>query len=389
MAARARLAAGCGQLLFLCELECVARGSDRRFRDRRLYSWSADRSVGFANSPEISSHRQHRLESRPAGLLQIRQFFRGFAGTASFCGRTSSLSSDLPIGISFYTFEAISYTVDVYRGRIRAERNLINFILFITFFPRLIAGPIIRGRQFLPQVPRAQHWDWARLHLGANFFLLGLIKKLVIADRLAVFVDPVYANPAAYSSGAAWVAVFAYIIQIYCDFSGYSDMAVGLGHALGYKLPQNFRMPYFAPNITELWRRFVGHHIFQTFCRRRLMLRDWLQTGPGTVLRVWITFCAFALSGVLFRARDFEVAQTFFGRLLAFSPGKFFPQSLSIFWSLMAIVFLAHLFVRFGLWNGLWSRAPAYARGFAYASALSLCLMLSPDAGKAFIYFQF
>ncbi len=95
------------------------------------------------------------------------------------------------------------------------------------------------------------------------------------------------------------------------------------------------------------------------------------------------------MSGIISSTRDFEVAQTFFGRLLAFSPGKFFPQSLSIFWSLMAIVFLAHLFVRFGLWNGLWSRAPAYARGFAYASALSLCLMLSPDAGKAFIYFQF
>ena len=358
-----------------------------------------------------------------------------------------TLSIILPIGISFYTFEAISYTVDVYRGRIPAERNLINFVLFITFFPRLIAGPIIRGRQFLPQVRREKHWDWARLQLGANFFLLGLIKKLVIADRLAVFVDPVYANPAAYSSAAAWVAVFAYAIQIYCDFSGYSDMAVGLGHALGYKLPQNFRMPYFAPNIIELWGRWhisltswlrdylfiplkgwrptrarliwgvlitmtlcglwhgarwtfvmfglihgcllIGHHTFKNFARRHPWLGDSLASSPGTILRVCMTFCAFALTGVLFRAGNFPIAQTVFGRLLAFSPGEFFPQSMSIFWSLMAIVFLAHLFMRFGLWEELWSRAPAYARGFAYASALSLCLMLSPDAGKAFIYFQF
>ncbi len=184
-----------------------------------------------------------------------------------------TLSIILPIGISFYTFEAISYTVDVYRGRIRAERNLINFILFITFFPRLIAGPIIRGRQFLPQVPRAQHWDWARLHLGANFFLLGLIKK----------------------SGAAWVAVFAYIIQIYCDFSGYSDMAVGLGHALGYKLPQNFRMPYFAPNITELWRRW---HISLTSWLRDYLFIPLRSRRPSAARLIWSVLITMTLCGL-------------------------------------------------------------------------------------------
>ncbi len=162
----------------------------------------------------------------------------------------------LPIGVSFYTFEAISYTVDVYRGTIRAERSLPAFLLFITFFPRLIAGPIIRGRNFLPQVRRRKRWDWARLQLGVALFLLGLAKKLALADRLALYADPVFATPSAYGSAAVWTATFAYVLQLYCDFSGYSDMAIGLGHMLGYKLPVNFDMPYLSASISEFWRRW-------------------------------------------------------------------------------------------------------------------------------------
>src|SRR5262249_6831620 len=137
------------------------------------------------------------------------------------------LSILLPIGISFYTFEAINYTVDVYRRRVPAERNLAHFMLFITFFPHLVAGPIVRARDFLPQVARPKRWDWARLHLGAQLFLLGAFKKLAIADRMAWWADPVFANPEQHHTGAAWLAVLAYALQIYCDFSGYSDMAVG------------------------------------------------------------------------------------------------------------------------------------------------------------------
>jgi alginate O-acetyltransferase complex protein AlgI len=162
----------------------------------------------------------------------------------------------LPVGISFYTFEAINYTVDVYRRKVPAERSLANFMLFITFFPHLVAGPIVRARDFLPQIRRPKHWDWLRLQTGAGLFILGLFKKLAIADRMALFADPVFGNPWGYGTAATWVAVLAYAVQIYCDFSGYTDMAIGCAHLLGYKLAKNFDMPYLSANVAEFWRRW-------------------------------------------------------------------------------------------------------------------------------------
>jgi alginate O-acetyltransferase complex protein AlgI len=166
------------------------------------------------------------------------------------------LSVILPIGISFYTFEAINYTIDVYRRKVPAEKNLGNFMLFITFFPHLVAGPIVRARDFLPQIHRRKRWDWPRMQLGVQFFLMGLFKKLAIADRMSYFVKPVFESPDAYGSGPVWLATIAYALQIYCDFSGYTDMALGCAHMLGYKLAQNFNMPYIAGNISEFWRRW-------------------------------------------------------------------------------------------------------------------------------------
>src|SRR5205807_568919 len=132
-------------------------------------------------------------------------------------------------------FEAINYVVDVYRRRMKAERDLGHFMLFILFFPHLIAGPIVRARDFLPQIGRRRRWDWPRLQLGVQFFVLGLFKKLVVADRMALFADPIFASPGAYNSAALWMAALAYALQVYGDFSGYTDMALGTAHMLGYK----------------------------------------------------------------------------------------------------------------------------------------------------------
>src|SRR6185437_3293231 len=121
----------------------------------------------------------------------------------------------LPIGISFYTFEAINYMVDVYRRRMPAERRLDDFMLFILFFPHLVAGPIVRAKDFLPQIKRPKRWDWMRLNLGVQFFLMGWFKKWAIADRMAEFADPIFANPSAYRSEAILLAVVAYAVQIY------------------------------------------------------------------------------------------------------------------------------------------------------------------------------
>lgn len=167
-----------------------------------------------------------------------------------------TLNIILPIGISFFVFEVISYCVDVYRGDVEPYKSLRDFSLFIFFFPRMIAGPIIRAAQFLPQLQREIKVTLPNLRAGAQLFLIGLTKKLVVADRLAGFVDAVFKNPSQFSSGSVWQAVIAYSIQIYCDFSGYSDMALGLAKMMGFDLPENFRMPYIATNLIDFWRRW-------------------------------------------------------------------------------------------------------------------------------------
>lgn len=179
----------------------------------------------------------------------------------------------LPLGISFYTFETISYIVDVYKRRTRPVRNPLEYALYILFFPHLVAGPIVRPRDFLPQLRRRHRFNWDRLQLGLQFFLIGLFKKAVLADNLVGIVDPVFANPGLFGSAATWLAVLAYSAQIYLDFSGYSDMAVGLAHMLGYRLPRNFNMPYLAVNIADFWRRW--HISLSTF------LRDYLYFPLG------------------------------------------------------------------------------------------------------------
>jgi len=162
----------------------------------------------------------------------------------------------LPAGISFYTFKSMSYTIDVYRREIEPCRSHLDYTTFVTFFPELIAGPIVRASVFLPQMDRAIGLTRERLRSGLSLFLLGITKKLLVADAMGQIADPIFAAPEYYSSGTLWLAAIAYAIQIYCDFSGYSDMAIGTAKLIGYDLPENFRMPYASANITEFWRRW-------------------------------------------------------------------------------------------------------------------------------------
>jgi alginate O-acetyltransferase complex protein AlgI len=162
----------------------------------------------------------------------------------------------LPIGISFYTFKTMSYVIDVYRREMQASRSLWRYAMFVTYFPELIAGPIVRASVFLPQMTRSLRPSWPRAWVGAQAILLGVTKKLVIADRLAPFADSVFAAPQSFSSATVLSGVIAYSLQIYCDFSGYSDIAIGVSRIIGYDLPENFNMPYAAASITEFWRRW-------------------------------------------------------------------------------------------------------------------------------------
>ncbi len=170
--------------------------------------------------------------------------------------RESYLKIILPVGISFYTFQALSYTLDVYKEKIKAERNFFDLILYVSFFPTLLAGPIERVSNLLVQLKQEQHFSSDRLLEGAKLILWGLFKKAVIADRLAAYVDRVYASPEVYGGSTLFLATLFYTFQLYCDFSGYSDMAIGSARMLGIKLVQNFNLPYLATSIADFWRRW-------------------------------------------------------------------------------------------------------------------------------------
>jgi alginate O-acetyltransferase complex protein AlgI len=192
------------------------------------------------------------------GYFKYFNFFIGnLNGLLALSGRRiPAVDILLPAGISFYTFKSMSYTIDVYRREIEPCRSLMDYATFVTFFPELIACPIVRASIFLPQMTRRIGPTMDRVGAGASLFLLGLTKKVVIADRLAIPVDRVFAQPALFSGRALWAALIGYTLQIYCDFSGYSDMAIGTAKMIGYDLPQNFNMPYAARNITDFWRRW-------------------------------------------------------------------------------------------------------------------------------------
>jgi alginate O-acetyltransferase complex protein AlgI len=386
------------------------------------------------------------------GVLGTFKYFNFFLGSLEASLAASGVSTSwagldliLPIGISFYTFEAISYTVDIYQRRIPAERNLAHFMLFILFFPHLIAGPIVRGRDFLPQVRRRKRFNWVRMHVGLQYFLMGMFKKLAIADRMAVFADPVFSDPGNYATQTVWLAVLAYAVQIYCDFSGYSDMALGTAHMLGYRLTLNFDMPYLARNVSELWRRWhmslstwlrdylfiplggsrgtrwqtcrnllitmaLGglwhgaawtfvvwgllhgsylciHRTFKEHCGPKL--RWLLATPPGHLACIALTFFSFNLALVFFRAPTFSGAWQMLGRMFVPTAGMGTPLPKQSLYVLFGLVIACHLLGQNDRWKKLLEAIPAPARGLAYAGATCAALVLAPDSGRAFIYFQF
>ncbi|MFT5885054.1 MAG: alginate O-acetyltransferase complex protein AlgI [Arcticibacterium sp.] len=162
----------------------------------------------------------------------------------------------LPIGLSFHTFQAMSYTIEVYRGRVPAEHNIFRYALYVMFYPQLVAGPIERPQNVIHQFYEEHKFDYQRVISGLRLMLWGMFKKVVIADRLAFFVDLVYDNPHAYSGFPIIVATVLFGIQIFCDFSGYTDIGLGAARVMGFDLMKNFDRPYFSKSISEFWRRW-------------------------------------------------------------------------------------------------------------------------------------
>ncbi|MDR1571439.1 MAG: MBOAT family protein [Clostridiales Family XIII bacterium] len=213
-----------------------------------------------------------RIESRPKNkpylclgvavplvILGIFKYFNFFV--SSFAGifgihDAGSLNIILPVGISFYTFQSLSYTIDVYRRKTGAERRFVKLALYIAFFPQLVAGPIIRASSFLPQLDEDRNVSLGGFKAGIQIFVFGLFKKIVLADWLSVFVDSVFSAPGAFHAISLILAAIAYSIQIYFDFSGYSDMAIGCAKCLGYDFARNFNLPYISGNVSEFWGRW-------------------------------------------------------------------------------------------------------------------------------------
>ena len=252
-------------LLFAsCSFYCAW---DWRFLGLLLFSAGLDYFValGFERMPTPRARRGLLLLSLVLnlGFLGFFKYYNFFvesgAGFLRWLGLPASaptLAIVLPIGISFYTFHTLSYTIDVYRGKFAPIRRLTDFALFVTFFPAMVAGPIVRASQFLPQLAEKRLFARVDVRACLTLFLIGFVKKGLVSDHIAPVIDPLFADPGAYTAASTWIGLFLYHVQIYCDFSGYSDMALATAGLLGYSLPKNFDFPFFARSIGEFWQRW-------------------------------------------------------------------------------------------------------------------------------------
>jgi D-alanyl-lipoteichoic acid acyltransferase DltB (MBOAT superfamily) len=353
----------------------------------------------------------------------------------------------LPLGISFFTFQALSYIIDVYRGH-APEPSLMSFSLFKAFFPQLIAGPIVRVDELCPQIHAPQPFRAAQFADGLELVIRGLLKKIVIADRLAEHVDIVFAAPESYGTLATWLAVLAYAGQIYCDFSGYTDIGRGASKLMGYELPLNFDLPYLASNITEFWRkwhmtlsRWLRDYLYISLGGNRhgegrrnlnLMLtmalgglwhgagwpfliwgvyhgsllilhKRWRALTPGLdaarkstiwhITSVLFTFLLVALGWVVFRAPTLDTALTVYGNLLPGAPNSVPVAGLGWIWAMLTVLLISHLLARWadGRWLWGWLSAHpgrAWLRGLAWALAIIACYLFAGRPAE-FIYFAF
>lgn len=278
---------------------------DWRFLGLIFLSSLVDYSVGrFLAKTKAKSKRNLLLITSLMVNLGILGFFKyynffleSFQEVFLLFGRSlesSTLDILLPVGISFYTFQTLSYTIDVYRERIEPTNNMLSFFAFVSFFPQLVAGPIERASNLLPQFERKRTFDYTKSVDGLRLILLGLFKKMVIADNCALAVNDIFTHYTEYSGSTLFFGAFFFAFQIYGDFSGYSDIAIGSARLLGFDLMQNFNAPYLSRNLGEFWRRW--HISLSTWFRDYV----YIPLGGNQVSRPkWIRniFVVFLLSG--------------------------------------------------------------------------------------------
>jgi alginate O-acetyltransferase complex protein AlgI len=420
---------------------------DWRFLSLILLSTGIDYAVGRAlERPHPQPSRRFWLVLSLVGNLSILGVFKYlnfFIASAesllSVFGLepgNRTLSIVLPIGISFYTFQSMSYTIDVYRGRIPIVRNPIDFALYISFFPQLVAGPIVRASAFLPQLRESKRFAQIPFRACLGLFLVGFIKKACIADNIAVVVDEVYGLPGAYSAASVAIATLFFAVQLYCDFSGYSDMAIATARLLGFDLPINFAFPYFAANPAQFWRRWHislstwirdylyiplgGNRGSRWFNVRNLMIAmvlGGLWHGAGWNFAIWgtlhgavlsarvglrsvlpaagripapvgmlLTFGLWTFSMIFFRAETLADAGTLLGSLFGAGGERSINTSLALSFIPLA---LAHWLAYRRTFSDWIARSPDWLYALVYAAIAAHALALVPMEHRPFIYFQF
>lgn len=381
-------------------------------------------------------------------VLGIFKYFNFFAeGFSNLLGmQYTPFHIILPLGISFYIFQSISYIADVYTGKTEAESSVWNVLLYIGFFPQITSGPIVKAHDFLPQLKTERQITWESLSCGMQQFILGLFKKMVIADRLGVAVNAVYAAPEAYSGLSLLATVLAYSMQIYYDFSGYSDMAIGVARVLGFNLGQNFNLPYLAKNPSDFWRRW--HISLSSWFRdyvyiplggsRKGTLRTYLnlfitmllsglwhgaswafviwgaihalasvvhkwfvdikkkkgwnkkETKLGTVCSVVTNFCVVSLLWIPFRTNDFGQTLLILQRIFTWSPGVNYVYVFTLIFTvlLLAVELIA---VKWNQGNNIWRPLDLskFRTKLVFCLFVLILVCFAYIGDSAFIYAQF
>ncbi len=379
------------------------------------------------------------------GLFKYLNFFvAGMADLLSGVGLEPNeplLSVVLPVGISFYTFQTMSYTIDVYRRQIEPVHHLVDFATYVAYFPQLVAGPIERARVLMPQiVSTGRHLDRTGIGSGLGLILAGLVKKVVLADGVAHIADRVFDAPGEVSMVAAWAGVLAFSVQIYGDFAGYTDIARGVSRLLGIELSVNFAQPYLSRNITEFWRRW--HISLSNWLRdylyislggnRRGPLRTYVNlmvtmllgglwhgaswnfvvwgalhgiylvihrlTRGGTVPvgdprpadgpAVAATFVMVSLTWIFFRAPDFTTSGQVFAALVR-PRGFWSPAELAVVLAIAGVALTLDLATRFRLVTPELLRHRPMTSGALAALSMTAIVLFSGDTPRPFVYFQF
>jgi len=441
------------KLWLLLASYCFYAAWDWRFLGLILASTLIDYGVG--RRLHAGSHKRFWLGlslCANLGLLGFFKYYNFFMESGieliqllGFEAHPSTLRIILPVGISFYTFQTLSYSIDVYRGKLQASDRLADFALFVAFFPQLVAGPIIRAIDFMPQLKVKTIFRRSDLRAALVLFTVGFIKKACVSDGIAQIPDEYFGDPAAYNALAAWIGTLFYAVQIYCDFSGYTDMAIACAALLGYELCVNFRFPYLAADITDFWRRWHislsswlrdylyiplggnrGSSLFQARNLILTMLLGGLWHGAGWNFLLWgglhgaalmlhklwsqalpesslprrvtgflgplLTFGFVCLCWIFFRATDFDSARSaamaFLGLGASGLPGL---ESVQPAWAfgLLAGLALAHWVASRHWTEAFWRALPRWGFTLALALLWALALPFVPLESKPFIYFQF